>query len=135
LLPIFMLFTRQQIFLQKKKFSKFYLSKNFFLKGSKHKNGKNRYKSIQIYTIFWKIHVSTPPKIFFCWKKKFFLRSCENKTSTCEHPFTNLAGQIINIKRAVQKIIWLPKTMNLAARIWGSQRKFSLRPWRKKYFF
>jgi hypothetical protein len=59
-------------FFCKQYFSKFYLSKNFFLKESKHKNGKNWYKSIQIYTIFCKIHVSTPSKIFFCWKKFFF---------------------------------------------------------------
>ncbi len=59
--------------------------KNFFLKGSKRKNGKNRYKSIQIYTIFCKTHVSTPSKNFFV-EKKFFLRSCEIETSMCEHP-------------------------------------------------
>jgi hypothetical protein len=60
------LFTRQQTFLQKNFFQNFICQKKFFLKGSKHKNGKNRYKSIQIYTIFCKIHVSTPPKILFC---------------------------------------------------------------------
>ncbi len=82
---LYVLFTRQQLSLQKKIFKILSVKKNF-LKGSKHKNGKNRYKSIQIYTIFSKIHVSTPSKNFFV-EKKFFLRSCENETSTCEHPF------------------------------------------------
>ncbi len=93
---LYVLFTRQQTFLQKFFFSKFYLSKKFFLKGSKHKNGKNRYKSIQIYTIFCKIHVSTPPKIFFCWKKKFFCDRVKTKLLHVNTPLSNLIVTIFH---------------------------------------
>jgi hypothetical protein len=84
----YVLFTRQQSFLQKKFFQNFICQKKFFLKGSKHKNGKNRYKSIQIYKIFCKIHVSTPPKIFFCWKKIFFCDRVKTKLLRVNTPLT-----------------------------------------------
>jgi hypothetical protein len=52
-----------------------------------------------------------------CGTLRRFERNDEPLSSCC--PFMNLAAQII--KRAAQKIIkLLPKTMNLAARIWGS---------------
>ncbi len=86
---VYVLFTRQQTFCKNFFFQNFICQKKFFLKGSKHKNSKNRYKLIQIYTIFCKIHVSTPPKIFFVEKKIFFNDRVKTKLLRVNTPLNN----------------------------------------------
>jgi hypothetical protein len=73
-------------FLQKKFFQNYLSKKNFFWRGRNMKMvkiGTNRYK----FTRFFVKYMFLPLQKYFFVEKKFFLRSCENKTSTCEHPF------------------------------------------------
>jgi hypothetical protein len=85
---IYVLFTRQQTFCKKNFFKILSVKKNFFWRGRNMKMvkiGTNRYK----FTRFFVKYMFLPLQNIFLLKKFFFLRSCENKTSTCEHPFKN----------------------------------------------